>query len=88
MLTLMGTCLEEEAQMRARFDAAKAAPGAARAMYALGRYVDECGLEPSLQELVKFRASRISGSAYCLDMHTLDMHTKGARMREVRAAHL
>lgn len=42
-------------QRRLAYD--KAAPGKRRAMYALQKYVEECGLERSLLELVKTRAS-------------------------------
>lgn len=56
---------------------AKAAPGAARAMYGLGTYLEGCGLEPSLMELVKMRASQINGCAYCMDMHSKDARAKG-----------
>ncbi|MBN9548929.1 MAG: carboxymuconolactone decarboxylase family protein, partial [Alphaproteobacteria bacterium] len=41
-------------------------------MYGLGAYVESCGLEPALLELVKTRASQINGCAFCLDMHTQD----------------
>ena len=36
-----------------------------------------CGLESSLLELVKTRASQINGCAYCLDMHTKDARAHG-----------
>jgi len=58
-------------------DYAKAAPGAYRTMYALETYVRESGLEPSLLELVKLRASQINGCAYCMDMHSKDARAKG-----------
>ena len=55
----------------------KAAPGAYRAMAGLEKYVHECGLEPSLLELVKMRASQINGCAFCLDMHWKDARVAG-----------
>ncbi|MBO0724883.1 MAG: carboxymuconolactone decarboxylase family protein [Blastocatellia bacterium] len=55
----------------------KAAPGALRAMYSLQKYVNECGLEKSLLELVKTRASQINGCAFCIDMHTKDARANG-----------
>jgi AhpD family alkylhydroperoxidase len=58
-------------------DYAKASPGAMKAMYALGHYVNHCGLEQSLLELVKTRASQINGCAYCIDMHTKDARSIG-----------
>jgi AhpD family alkylhydroperoxidase len=63
--------------MEARLNAAQLAPEPQHAMYALGKYLAKCGLEPSLQELVKTRASQINGCAFCLDMHTMDARAAG-----------
>lgn len=63
--------------MTVRMDLPKVAPGAAQAMYSLQNYVNECGLEASLLELVKTRASQLNGCAYCLDMHTKDARANG-----------
>jgi AhpD family alkylhydroperoxidase len=63
--------------MERRLDYSKTAPAATRAMYAVQKYVDECGLEHSLLELVKTRASQINGCAYCIDMHTKDARAQG-----------
>ncbi|MGE5235671.1 MAG: carboxymuconolactone decarboxylase family protein [Acidobacteriota bacterium] len=60
-----------------RLDAAGLAAGAYRAMQGLERYVRDCGLEPSLLELVRIRASQINGCAYCLDMHSKDARIAG-----------
>jgi AhpD family alkylhydroperoxidase len=56
---------------------ANAAPGALRAMFGLQTYVNECGIEKSLLELVKTRASQINGCGFCLDMHTKDARANG-----------
>jgi AhpD family alkylhydroperoxidase len=63
--------------MPERIKYGKAAPGAYRAMFGLEKYVRESGLEPSLLELVKLRASQINGCAYCLDMHWKDARARG-----------
>ncbi len=63
--------------MEARLDYGKFAPGAMKAMYGLENYLANCGLESSLKELVKLRASQINGCAYCIDMHTLDARAAG-----------
>lgn len=63
--------------MSVRMDYAKAEPAAVRAMYGLQHYVNECGLERSLLELIKTRASQINHCAYCLDMHTKDARANG-----------
>ncbi len=53
------------------------APEAYDAMLALERYFHRCGLERSLFELVKLRASQINGCAFCIDMHTQDACAAG-----------
>jgi AhpD family alkylhydroperoxidase len=63
--------------MEARLDYAKAAPEAFAAMRQLQGYVNGCGLEEPLLELVKTRASQINGCAYCIDMHTKDARAAG-----------
>lgn len=64
--------------MEARLNLTKVAPKAAyQAMAALQQYVDTCGLERPLLELVKIRASQINGCAYCIDMHTRDARAIG-----------
>jgi AhpD family alkylhydroperoxidase len=55
----------------------KIAPEGYRAMYGLERYVHQSGLEPSLLELIKLRASQINGCAYCIDMHWKDARANG-----------
>lgn len=63
--------------METRLNYTKVAPGAYRTMSQLERYVRQCGLEHSLLELIKIRASQINGCAYCLDMHTKDARLAG-----------
>ncbi|HET7569106.1 MAG TPA: carboxymuconolactone decarboxylase family protein [Gammaproteobacteria bacterium] len=63
--------------MEPRIEFAKISPGAYQAMSALQAGVEASGLEPSLLELVKFRASQINGCAYCLDMHSKDARAAG-----------
>ncbi len=46
-------------------------------MRGLETYTKQCGLERSLLELVKTRASQINGCAYCIDMHTKDARANG-----------
>src|SRR5688572_12747623 len=48
-----------------------------RAMLALSAASEAAGLERTLLELVKIRASQINGCAYCLDMHTKDARALG-----------
>lgn len=60
-----------------RIDAHVTTPEAYQTMLALEGYLDRCGLERSLIELVKLRASQINGCAYCIDMHTKDARAAG-----------
>jgi len=71
------TTPNEETDMKPRLDPYAAAPGAMKAMLALEAYVRGCGLESSLIELVKTRASQINGCAFCIDMHTRDARAHG-----------
>ena len=63
--------------MEPRLDFTKIAPAAGRAMFGLEKYVRESGLETSLLELIRLRASQINGCAYCIDMHTKDARSEG-----------
>ncbi|MCB1365426.1 MAG: carboxymuconolactone decarboxylase family protein [Rhodobacteraceae bacterium] len=63
--------------MKARLMPGKIAPDAYKALGAVQGYVNECGLEESLMELVKLRASQINGCAWCIDMHTKDARAMG-----------
>jgi AhpD family alkylhydroperoxidase len=63
--------------MKARLNAYQADPNAMKALMALENYVQSSGLEPSLIDLVKTRASQINGCAYCIHMHTREARTHG-----------
>jgi AhpD family alkylhydroperoxidase len=63
--------------MKRKLDYSKVVPEGMRVMNALDRYSQNCGLEPSLLDLIKLRASQINGCAYCVDMHSKDARTGG-----------
>jgi AhpD family alkylhydroperoxidase len=63
--------------MKARMDFRKASPQGAKAVSELHAFVHRCGLEHSLLELVKLRASQINGCAHCIDMHTKELRAAG-----------
>ena len=63
--------------MKLRIDAYKTSPQAYETMLALEAYLNRCGLERPLIELVKLRASQINGCAYCIDMHSKDARAAG-----------
>ena len=48
-----------------------------------GRSVHKLGLEPSLMELVKIRASQIKGCAFCLNMHAAEARKAGETERRI-----
>jgi AhpD family alkylhydroperoxidase len=60
-----------------RLNAYEAAPDAMRAVQRVEAYIQQCGLEKRLIELVKMRASQINGCAYCLHVHSADARRAG-----------
>jgi len=60
-----------------RLDYKLASPEAFKAMLHTEAQVHRSGLEPTLLELVKTRASQLNGCAWCLDMHTRDARALG-----------
>jgi AhpD family alkylhydroperoxidase len=63
--------------MEERIHYTKVSPGAYHALLGLEKYLQECGLEAPLLDLIKLRASQINGCAYCLDMHSKDARALG-----------
>lgn len=63
--------------MSQRLDYKAASPEAFKAMLRTEEQVHRSGLETSLLELVKSRASQINGCAWCLDMHSKDARAMG-----------
>lgn len=63
--------------MEPRLDYSKVAPEGVEGLSKLEGYVRKSGLEHSLLELVKLRASQLNGCAYCIDMHAKDARTNG-----------
>ena len=72
--------------MTPRFDVTRyLGSGLFRAMLALGREVETAGIDKTLYELVKIRASQINGCAYCIDMHTKDARAMGESEQRIYA---
>jgi AhpD family alkylhydroperoxidase len=67
----------EDCQMQSRMSYKSVDPVAYKALLNMEDYVEGCGLEVSLLDLVRLRASQINGCAYCLDMHTKDARASG-----------
>jgi AhpD family alkylhydroperoxidase len=63
--------------MNQRIDFTHVSPAVMKAMYGMQSTVDHSGLEHSLIELLKLRASQINGCGYCIDMHTKDALAAG-----------
>ena len=63
--------------MKARMNFYQAAPDTIKALVAVENEIAASGLEQSLIELVKTRASQINGCAYCINMHTEDARKHG-----------
>ena len=63
--------------MKPRMNFYQAAPDTMKALMALENQIVASGLELSLIELVKTRASQINGCAFCVNMHTQDARKRG-----------
>ena len=63
--------------MKARIDLMHVSPGIMQALLGLERQVRQAGFDHKLLNLVRMRASRINGCAYCLDMHSKDARAIG-----------
>ena len=63
--------------MKPRMNYYQAAPDTIKALVALEEQIQASGLEKSLIELVKTRASQINGCAFCIHMHTKDARAAG-----------
>jgi AhpD family alkylhydroperoxidase len=63
--------------MNARINLMNVNPGILHAMLGLEKQVSKGGLDDTLLNLVRMRASQINGCAYCLDMHSKDARAAG-----------
>jgi AhpD family alkylhydroperoxidase len=55
-----------------RLNYRKVSPTVLQALWGVQKAVDSSGLERSLLELIKLRASQLNGCAFCIDMHYRD----------------
>jgi len=60
-----------------RLDYEAVAPAGLKALGGVYGYLLQCGLDPTLVDLVYLRVSQINGCAYCLGLHTRDLVKKG-----------
>jgi AhpD family alkylhydroperoxidase len=63
--------------MKPRLNFYGQAPELTKALVALNKAVDECGLEKSLLHLIKLRASQINGCSFCVEMHSREARVDG-----------
>ena len=69
--------------MNSRLNFYKSGPDAMKAMTGLEQQIARSGLEQSLVELVRIRASQINGCAYCIDVHIADARKAGESERRL-----
>jgi AhpD family alkylhydroperoxidase len=69
--------------MESRLDFYKASPAAIKALLGVEERIAKSGLEKSLTELVRLRASQINSCAFCVDMHTTDARKGGETERRL-----
>jgi AhpD family alkylhydroperoxidase len=67
----------------ARLNYNQVAPVGVKALGVVSGYVAECGLPPELVDIVNLRVSQINNCAFCLDMHTRDLVTKGVAIEKL-----
>jgi AhpD family alkylhydroperoxidase len=69
--------MTKEMDMTPRLNPFAAAPALMKSWLDFGLGLNGKGLEESLMELVKIRASQVNGCAFCLHMHTTDARKAG-----------
>jgi len=68
-----------------RIDYAGVAPEALRLLGEMEGYLERCGLDPYLVELVRLRASQLDGCGYCIDFHARTLGDRGERPQRLMA---
>src|SRR5512137_2382754 len=71
--------------MEPRLNFREVAPDGVRTVFALEHYANNCGLERSLLDLIRVRASQIYGCAYCIDMHAKEARAGGETEQRIYA---
>ncbi|MFE2100426.1 MULTISPECIES: carboxymuconolactone decarboxylase family protein [unclassified Streptomyces] len=74
--------VEYAAEQTPRLNWAKHAPEVYKAMIRLDTAAKQ-GIDPTLYELVKIRASQLNHCAFCLDMHTKDALAAGESVERI-----
>lgn len=71
--------------MTLRINYYQVSPDAIKAMMGLEHFVNHCGLDETLLNLIKLRASQINGCAYCVDLHCQEAKKAGESERRLHA---
>src|SRR3954451_11354604 len=69
--------MEAKDIMKSRINVMTVNPAIVHAMLGLEKQVSKGGLDNTLLNLVRMRASQINGCAFCLDMHSKDARAAG-----------
>src|SRR5262249_22107781 len=75
--------LPQEKAMTQRLSYKDVAPEAHRALLGLESHVRKSGIDQRLLDLVYLRVSQINGCAYCIDMHSKDLHAAGETAQRI-----
>lgn len=71
--------------MKERINIYKLEPKAYEVLIEMEKYIAATGLDHTLRELIKIRASQINRCAYCLEMHTEDARKAGETEQRIYA---
>ncbi|MCY7751960.1 carboxymuconolactone decarboxylase family protein [Bacillus haynesii] len=71
--------------METRFLMEKVNPEGYKGMLELEKAQASSGIDPTLKELIKIRASQLNGCAFCLNMHTKDARQNGETEQRIYA---
>lgn len=71
--------------MEQRLDFYRASPAALKALQGFEVAISKLGLEASLLDLVRLRASQLNGCAFCVDLHSADARKGGDTERRLYA---
>jgi len=63
--------------MQQRFSFKDVLPEGYKALSVTQQFINNCGMDKVLMELIKLRASQINGCVFCLDMHLTDAKKMG-----------
>ena len=71
--------------MSQRFNLRQVAPEGYKAFGPIYQYVESCGLDRKLVDLVYLRVSQINGCSYCVDLHWRDLVQAGEDQRKLNS---